>query len=75
MKNSSKTVLYGVGDMALSQTGKVNDVKFAFKYAHNRIGATPSVSYPWSLSFEFTSAEDVYQPSSVVYSDFVRVIN
>lgn len=75
MTNSSKTALYGVGDMALSQTGKINDVKFAFKYAHNRMGYTPSVSYPWGVGFEFESAEDVYQPSSVAYNDFVEVIN
>lgn len=41
----------GSGTMYLSQTGQVNDVKFSFKYDHNRFGVVVSVGYPWSIGF------------------------
>jgi hypothetical protein len=65
----------GYGTMYLSQTGKVNDVKFAFKYGHNEIGVAVSVGYPWSRGFSLEGAESIFQPAELVYSDFTTVQN
>lgn len=64
----------GYGTMALSQTGQVNDAKFAFKYGHNRIGLAPSIAYPWGVGFTFEGSEVDYSPASgIVYSDFASL--
>ncbi len=60
----------GSGTMYLSQTGRVNDVKFAFKYGHNQFGAAVSVGFPWSVGFSLEGAETVFQPQELVYHDF-----
>lgn len=75
MKSSGNTALFGVGNMALSQVGCMYNVKFSFKYAHNTIGATPSVGLPWSVGFSFESAEDIFTPPSVLYHDYPTIIS
>ena len=63
----------GSGEICLSQTGKVNDVKLSFKYGHNYFGPAVSVSYPWGVSFGLSGAEAIYQPDEIVYHDFAVV--
>ena len=63
----------GYGIMCLSQTGKVNDVKFTFKYGHNETGLVPSVGFPWSIGFTLEEAETVFVPPQLVYHDFAIV--
>ena len=63
----------GYGIMCLSQTGKVNDVKFTFKYDHNETGLVPSVGFPWSIGFTLEEAETVFVPPQLVYHDFAIV--
>ncbi|MCT4686048.1 hypothetical protein [Vallitalea sp.] len=58
----------GYGTAYLSQVGKMENAKFSFKYAHNAFGATPSVSYPWGVSFGFQGAEYTYLPDEIVNS-------
>ncbi|EJX04903.1 hypothetical protein EVA_06992 [gut metagenome] len=72
---SNYYVQSGHGTMALSQTGKINDVKFAFKYGHNQLGPAVSVSYPWGIGFGLEGAETIFQPNEIVYHDFAVTVN
>lgn len=65
----------GYGTMTLSQAGLDNNAKFSFKYAHDTMGITPSVSAPWGIGFSFDHAEDIFTPAAgVAYSDFADII-
>ena len=59
----------GSGIMKLTAAGLKKNTKFQFKYAHNQLGATPSVTIPAGIGFTFKSAEDIFMPDAVVYSE------
>lgn len=50
----------GSGIIALSQTGKVENVKFVFKYGHNTVLADISLSAPFGVGFGLSGVEETY---------------
>ena len=58
----------GSGIMYLIQEGKANNAKFSMKYGHNTIGTSPSIGYPWGVSFSFSNAESIFMPDEIVTS-------
>lgn len=54
----------GTGMIALSQVGRVENVKFQFKYGHNTFLTDISLALPVGVGFSLRGAEEIY-PSGV----------
>lgn len=79
MQYASKRIdaLCGFGTMALSQAGKVNNVKVSFQYGHDKLGLVPSISISIDnigIGFSIENAETTIAPP-IAYVDFPRTIN